>query len=217
MSTIDENGAHHGIDGRFQHKNHPEDTHVRLDQQTFFPPSPLTERDRQVLADCKGIFGDGYTDDDINRVLSRFESARLTCVWDTHDDGYGGGSEIFGVAMGSRASGPFGVGQAIPAAMGSYRTLDPGVWSYLHDNDSDIDPHQLTSLLSDEVFDGGDPDRDMSELYGDGSHNVAVEHTETEECAAGDCDERPTVVTATRPTVTGTGRNVPDHPKEVNP
>lgn len=140
------------------------------------PPAALTPRDVEHLVEHKGVFENGYDQDDVNRVLSNFEAARLVCTWDTHDDlGYGGDSEFVGIAkqdLGVTAHGHHATTDA-----GVWRRIHPQVWEYLSDPDSDLDPESIPSLLADEPFER----QDIDDLPGDGWCNIAYE-TDGEEC-----------------------------------
>lgn len=133
---------------------------------------PLTATDIETLRENRGRFTLGYDSADINRVLSVFESARLVCVWDYFDDyGYAGNSDFAGQPLlGSRSSGPYGAGCAVARYGQTWLRVHPDVWRYLSEQDSDVDPTAIPSLLTEEPFEV----QNIDDLGGDGFANVAV-------------------------------------------
>lgn len=156
----------------------------------------LTEADVAHLIEHKGTFEDGYDDAAISSVLDGFETARLVCVWDYHDDyGYGGNSEFFGV---TKVPDP-AYTHMYPNATkdeGPWRQVHPDVWAFLSDPDSDIDPATIPCLL---VSTTEYAPQNINDLPGDGFANVAIENKtdsddsdnddDEEICVGDDCEE----------------------------
>ncbi|KQP63132.1 hypothetical protein [Nocardioides sp. Leaf285] len=158
MSTPSFDAAQHprSGDGTFARKPLAESTGVNLSPDpapagTTAPP--MTPRDVETLSANRGVFAEGYTPEDAASVLSRFESADLRVFWDYADgDGLGGDSFFAGFARASRASGPYGVGRAVPyeAPFSQYAHISDQAWEYLSDPDCDLDPEAIPSLLGNE-------------------------------------------------------------------
>lgn len=140
---------------------------VDQSDESFFPSAPMTPRDVETLVENKGRFAFGHDADDVNRLFGRFDSARLVCIWDRFDDdGYGGGTQVVGIARHQEIRGTIG-----QVEHGSWRSVHPDALEFLTDPHTDLDPWSIPSLLADEVLDGPDVD----DLGGDGFSNLAVE------------------------------------------
>ena len=134
------------------------------------PPVVLSLSDVAHLTAHKGVFEEGYDDEDALRVLSSFTDVNLILMWDYHDsDGFGGGVEILGRATGDNEP---------------WRALHPGVLRYLTDPDCLLDPATIPSLLEGVAA----PGQESLGNLDDGTQ-TAREYEAVEECAADDCDD----------------------------
>jgi hypothetical protein len=118
--------------------------------------------EQRVLAtDNAGRFEDGYTDDDVNRVLGEISDAagvRVVCVWDFIDSfGPGGNSEFF-VETGD-----------------GFVPLSGDLWAWL--NEAPGSEHAVATPGDPATWVSSDPDETLrvEDLVGDDWHNYARE------------------------------------------
>ncbi|BBX87971.1 hypothetical protein [Mycolicibacterium aubagnense] len=107
------------------------------------------------LSEFEARFSQGYTPEDINRVLGRIQLltvTRIICVWEYFDDdGYGGNSELFFIDRHTA------------------HELAGQLWPWLLDGRSEA-PHGPGDAAS---WKGRRADFDYTSLSGDGLHNCA--------------------------------------------
>lgn len=85
-------------------------------------PASMTHEDHGFLATERGVFAQGYTEEDVDRVLGDMEGADMVVLWNEHSDGmFTGDSEIVGR-----------VGD------GPWRPVSPQIWDHLTGQDSSL-------------------------------------------------------------------------------
>ncbi|WP_413318347.1 hypothetical protein AA0Z99_00245 [Agrococcus sp. 1P02AA] len=113
-------------------------------------PLGMTLPDHTHILEHRGTFANGYTSEDIDRVLAPLEGYEIVAVWDDYeDDMMTGDSELIGRDRDAHGRG-----------VGPWRRLAPEAWEWLHEpHDGDRhDDARVPDFLDDDPYERQDLD-----------------------------------------------------------
>lgn len=147
-------------DGRFGPTAAPESGVTELAPA----PARMSHEDHRFLATEAGTFAEGYTEEDVDRVLGDLEGAEMVVVWNEHSDGmFTGDSEIVGR-----------VGD------GPWRPVSPQMWDHLTGQDGSLGGGTCTECGGECVVEEDGVSHHLT-ADGDVDHDADADHVALDE------------------------------------